>query len=362
VFRDLRKHLTVAMFKPIQHLTAIPWLFGRMAALASLACVAWLCSGALCFGGDGPQHDQLKPRLGTVDDSAHLKDDYILGPDDQLLIHVANSDEFSDAPIPVDGDGSIKVPVVGRMRAAGLTTIQFEEQLTQKLQVFYKRPDVSVSVAEFRSQPVSVTGAVGKPGVVQVKGRHTLMEMIAEAGGLREDAGSFATVTRRAEWGTIPLPRATSDASQQFNIVRINLRDVTEAKRPLENIVIMPFDVISVAKADQVFVVGDVEKAGGFLLSDKEAVSALQALALAGGPKKTASLKGARILRASEGDGARTPVPVDLKAIMAGKDKDATLFANDVLFIPNSAQKVITDRAIEVAIGLATGILVWGRY
>ncbi len=349
MFRDLRKHLTAAMFKTIHSLTA------------SFAGVA-LCWGMVCAGADEPQHNQLNPRLGAVDDSVHLKDDYVLGPDDQLLIHVANSDEFSDAAIPVDGDGSIKVPVVGRMRAAGLTTIQFEEQLTQKLQVFYKHPDVSVSVAEFRSQPVSVTGAVGKPGVMQVKGRHTLMEMIAEAGGLREDAGSFATITRRAEWGTIPLAGATADASQQFNVVRINLRDVTEAKRPLENIVIMPFDVISVAKADQVFVVGDVEKAGGFLLSDKEAVSALQALALAGGPKKTASLRGARILRANEGDGARTPVPIDLKAIMAGKDKDATLYANDVLFIPNSTQKVITDRAIDVAIGLATGILVWGRY
>lgn len=316
-------------------------------------------------GTDTPEavrHDQLNPRIGSVDNSARLKEDYVLGPDDQVTIHVANSDEFGDAPFSVEGDGTIKLPMAGRIRAAGLTTRRFEEELTGKLRTYFRNPDVSVSLTEYRSQPVSVTGAVGKPGVLQVKGSHTLLEMISEAGGLRADAGSVITLTRRAEWGGIPLSNAVADPSHQFNIVRINVRDVTDGRKPEENITVRPFDVIAVPKADQIYVVGDVEKAGGFFLNDKDAMSVLQALALAGGARRTASLGGARILRASNGDTTRAQIPVDLKAVMNGKAKDLSLYSDDILLIPSSAQKQITSRAIETAITLATGVVIWGRY
>src|SRR5260370_20175753 len=108
------------------------------------------------------------------------------------------------------------------------------------------------------------------------------MGMISEAGGLRQDAGSFVTITRKVEWGPIPLPSAVADSSHQFNVVRINLREVMDGRKPMENILVKPFDVIAVPKADQIFVVGDVEKAGGIPLAEKDNISVLQALALSG--------------------------------------------------------------------------------
>jgi polysaccharide export outer membrane protein len=206
-----------------------------------------------------------------------------------------------------------------------------------------------------------VTGAVGKPGVIQLRGSRTLLEVVTEAGGLREDAGSNVTVTRKSEWGGIPLSSAVADPSKQFNIVRINLRDVMDGKKPQENIVVKPFDVIAIPRAEQVYVFGDVEKAGNISLHDREGITVLQAVSMAGGLKKTASAGGARILRAANGDAPRSEVMVNLSALEKGKGKDISLEPGDVLFIPTSLQKQVTGKAVETAIQLGVGILVWGR-
>src|SRR5207342_275340 len=97
--------------------------------------------------------------------------------------------EISDKPILIGTDGYIRMPMVDRLRAGGLTVNQLETQIAARLKPYIQNPQVSVSVVEFRSQPVSVLGAVATSGVVQLRGHKTLFEVISAAGGLRAEAG-----------------------------------------------------------------------------------------------------------------------------------------------------------------------------
>ena len=127
-----------------------------------------------------------------------------------------------------------------------------------------------------------------------------------------------------------------------------------------ENIIIYPGDVISVPRADLVYVVGDVKKAGGFQISTHETVLLTQALAMAEGLGPDSAAHSARILRpVPGGDGTPRQIPVDVDKIFAGKSPDVLLFANDVLYIPRSGVKVTARRAMEAAIGITSGILIY---
>src|SRR5450631_1267508 len=102
-------------------------------------------------------------------DSARLSAGYVVGSGDQIAFRVTNAEEINDKPIPVDLSGYVRLPMVGRFRVAGLTVAQIEAELTERLKAYFLHPDVSVSIAEFRSQPVSVIGAVRNPGIQQLQ-------------------------------------------------------------------------------------------------------------------------------------------------------------------------------------------------
>jgi polysaccharide export outer membrane protein len=129
---------------------------------------------------------------------------YLLGPDDTVTIHAVNAPDLSEKPFRVDAGGEIKLPMIGRIHAGGLTVEQLEAEITTGLKVYLVEPEVAVSITEFRSQPVSIVGAVAAPGVHQLEGQKTLVEMLAIAGGLRADAGPTVKLTRRLEFGRIP--------------------------------------------------------------------------------------------------------------------------------------------------------------
>jgi polysaccharide export outer membrane protein len=107
---------------------------------------------------------------------------YVLGPEDQLVIRVVDIEEVTDKPFRIDMRGNINLPVVGRLHVGGLTVEQLETDLVARFEAVLQHPTVTVSVSEFRSQPVSVLGAVNTPGVHQIRGRKTLFEVISEAG------------------------------------------------------------------------------------------------------------------------------------------------------------------------------------
>jgi polysaccharide export outer membrane protein len=301
-----------------------------------------------------PESDKPKPKCDS-----QIRSTYLLGPDDQLEISGPELNDAINKPIRIDGDGGMQVPLVGRVHVSGLTAQQAEQELNKVLSKYIRDPQVVVSVAEERSQPVSILGAVNTPGVHQVQGYKTLLEMLALAGGMRPDAGYSIRITRQLDWGCIPLPKMELDASGRFSVAELNLKKIMEAKDPEENIQIFPHDVITVPKAEMVYVIGDVKRSGAFVLGEDESMSVLQALSLAEGLSGTADARHARILRLMHDTDQREELPVDVKGVLVGKKKDIALRGDDILFVPGSAGKKASLRAVEAAIQTGTGMAIW---
>ncbi len=287
---------------------------------------------------------------------------YTLGPEDKLTVKVLDLEEISDQDIyRVDMRGNLNLPVAGRVYVYGMTVEQAEAEIEKRLNSVLQDPEVTISVTGFRPQPVSVLGAVRNPGVVQIIGRKTLFEVLSLAGGLNVDAGNIIKVTRAKRYGPLPLASVVDDTTGEYRVAELSVRDVMTAKSPEENIIILPHDVISVPKADLVYVIGAVHKVGGFVLSEREKISALQALSLAEGLDRAAAASNAKILRPVGNSDNRVEIPVDLKRILAGKGDDVPLLANDILFVPTSASKNAVYRGLEAAISIGTGIAIYRR-
>ena len=283
---------------------------------------------------------------------------YILDTDDQIAIRVLDTPEIGDQPFRIDRSGNINLPLAGNLRAAGLSAEQLQVAIVERLKTYLQEPAVTVTIKEFRSQPVSVLGAFKNPGIVQVHGRKTLFEVISEAGGLSNDAGSRIKITRRKEVGAIPLPGAAIDETGQFYVAEVAVKSVMDATDPKQNIQVEPNDTISVPRAELVYVIGAVKHAGGFVLTERAHISVLEALSMAEGLGPVASAKNAKILRSDEGV-SREEIPVDVSKILTGKAADVPMRANDILFIPTSGTKSGTLRGIEAAIQLGTGLAIY---
>ncbi len=285
---------------------------------------------------------------------------YVLGADDQITVQALHVPSITDKPIRIDKSGYIVLPLAGRVRAAGLTVLELERSIRAQLDPFIRDPEVTVSVIEFKSQPVTVVGAVTNPGVYQLQGGKTLLELLSMAGGTRPDAADTVRITRQANCPA-PLPKRHPDASRQFMVAEISLRQLLDATNPASNITICAKDVITLPRARLVYVLGDVRKPGGFPLRDEETTTVLQAVSMAEGTLRTAALGSARILRVQEDGGKRLELPVDIKAMMNAKKPDMEMRPDDILVIPNSVTKTALIRGAEAAIQLGTGIVIWRR-
>lgn len=300
----------------------------------------------------------------TKNEARRLLDDqssgYILGSDDQITVQAFELEEISNKPVRIDTSGYISLPIVGRIKASGLTVQQLEIEVVSRLKTYIREPQVSITMTEFHSQPVSVLGHVGIPGVHQLQGRKTLLEILSTVGGLKPEAGLNVKITRRREWGSIPVDGVQSDSTGQFHVAEVNLRDLMEAKRPELNIAIMPHDVITVPKAEVIYVVGEVRKAGGFALNDKRTISVLEAISLAEGLQAEAKPKNTRIFRLDKSTLRRVEIPVDLSKILQGKGtQEIMLEPEDILFVPKSSAKGILSRTIEAAVSAASQGIIW---
>ena len=157
------------------------------------------------------------------------------------------------------------------------------------------------------------------------------------------------------------LPGAQRDPGGEFFVGELKVRAVMEAKNPHDNIDVLPNDIITVPKAELVYVIGAVKRSGGFTLGEKEQISVLEALSLAEGLDRLAAAKSARILRQTSAGSERTQIPINLTRILGGQTEDVVLRANDILFVPNNASKGATLRVIEAAIQMGTGVVIWRR-
>lgn len=308
---------------------------------------ALFLAGALCASAASPP--------------AQTPSGYVLGPGDQISIRALDAEEISNLAVRIDMSGHLRLPMAGRIHASGLTVPQLEAEIVSRLREYINEPEVVVSIVEFRSQPVSILGAVKNPGVHQLQGRKTLVEILSLAGGLADEAGHSVKVARRLEWGPIPLSNAANDEAGEFSVAEVSLRSIMEARNPAENIVICPHDVITVPRAEMVYVIGQVVRSGGFILKERETLSVLQALSLAGGLDRAAAPHNSKILRPAKGSKQRAEIGVNLKKILSGQATDIPLQSEDILFIPSSASKKALTRAAEAAIQIGTGVVIWRR-
>lgn len=286
---------------------------------------------------------------------------YVLGPDDQIRIWALGLEAEFDKPVRIDLNGAVDLPLIGSITAGGLTVDELKTQIAKRLETQVRHPVVSISVVEFGSQPVSILGAVNNPGVHQLRGRRNLAEVLSLAGGLRSDAGYAIKISRQIRQKAIPLPSAKLDATGEFSVAEVRVKQILDATNPDCNIPIQPHDVITVPPAELVYVLGAVRKPGGFLLHDRESISALHALSLAEGLGSTPAPQNSLILRKTADSTDRQEIPIDLRKVLAGRSPDVMMQANDVLLVPTSTGKKIAARAIEAIVQTGTGIAIWRR-
>ena len=301
--------------------------------------------------------DSLQPSIG-------VNGVYLVGPGDVLRVTVFEVEELSNTVV-VSPKGTISPPLLEEFSVAGLTTREIEAKLERMYEGSYLRdPQIGVVVSEFRSQPVSVLGAVERPGVYQLQGRRRLLEVLAMSGGLGKDVGDTITISRRPGTGSSftgpgsakgePAPAASG---QEIEILVRNM--LLTPDNDDANPLIQPHDVIQVSKAGIVYVMGAVEKAGGYTIKDQERITVLRAVSLASGLGRHASPQKARIIR--ELDGKKQWIHVRIKDVIAGRSPDPELAANDILYIPDSRAKSVLSRSVEAMIQVGTGVVIFRR-
>ncbi len=316
----------------------------------SLMILNFVLAGACCA---------VAPGQATLRQREVSAPEYTLGPGDQIRIVVSDVDDLPDRPVRIDPAGQIDLPLVGEVQAAGLAPEQLREVLRTRFSMYVTDPLVTVNVAEYESRPVSVLGAVLRPGVYQMNSPKHLVDVLSMAGGTSPEAGAVVVVTRQSARGSLSVAGVQTEKSGATSSVRISLDGITSSTRPSDNILIQPDDVITIPKASIVYVLGNVRKAGGFSMALHPSMTVLQAITLAEGFSSNASAGHARILRKVEDNAPAKEIKVDANRILAGKDPDQPLFGNDILFIPNSALKAASKRAVEAAIGVTTAATIY---
>jgi polysaccharide biosynthesis/export protein len=344
-------------------------------AVTALILVCAGCAALFAQQREEPQSaaDRVTPLQQQASDVSQPQDsraalgtqaDYVIGPEDVLRIDVFQVPELSGLTVRVANDGTITVPLLGRINASGLTPTRLAHELQSKWGKNYlQNPEVTVFVQQFQAKPVSVVGAVEKPGLYYLTGPRTLVEVISMAGGLAkrstDSAGPKVYVTRQGGFGDLQPISGLSFVTPDK--VEIDLQKLFYSNETALNIPVRPLDIISVNKADVIYVTGHgVIKPGGFVLTDRDHVTVFQAVALAEGLSSNAAGKDARIIR-QEPNGSRQEIPVNIDKVMKGQAPDPVMTANDILFVPDSTQRKALKRALESSIATVSGLLIFGK-
>ena len=371
--------LMIAMNSTVRRIAG--WPPGKLISILS---VLTLCAApALCAQQKVETPQQTNEKIQELAAQERTKvHDVPVGTGDLLHIEVFDVPELS-RDVRVGDAGDISYPLIpAKITAAGLTPFQLEEKMEQLLieNGLVTHPQVSVFVKEQNSQPVSVVGAVVKPMVYQVIRPTTLLEILAGAGGITDDAGSFVIVTRSptapgarnaaAVIGASANGRVGANAGsasaddplgENPQIVTIRLQSLLESGDSSFNILIHGGDVVSVPRAGIVYVTGaGITQPGGYVLqSHGEQITALKAVALAHGLTGFAKADSAVIMRSNPITGQKDVIPVRIKQIENQKTEDVAMRSNDILYIPDSKGLKILARGAEAAISIGSSVAIY---
>lgn len=301
------------------------------------------------------------PKAPRLSADSGVGPDYEIGPEDVLKIEVFQVNDL-DETVRVSNDGTIAVPLLGRIVASGRTPDQLRKVLEQAYGLNYlQNPQVSVFVTEFHAQPISVIGAVQKPGLYQITGPRTLVEALSLAGGLASGKGAApgktVYVTRQAGFPNLHVVPGMQLVAP--NKIAINIKDLLYTRDTGLDVPIRPHDIIAVAKASVIYVAGSgVRKPGGFVLEDRDEVSVIQAMAMAEGLAPDAAKHHARIIH-TEADGSRVDIPIDIEKILKQKAPDPNLAANDILYVPLSGGKAALRKSTQAIVQTVSGFIIF---
>jgi polysaccharide export outer membrane protein len=303
------------------------------------------------------QQQQQPNRAATIPEQGANLPAQAVGPNDLIAVSVYDAPELSRT-IRIGTDGMIRLPMLKQLiKAEGLFPADLETAIAKALreEQILVDPFVTVTIAEYHSRPISVSGAVKMPLVFQAEGPISLLEAIARAQGLSENAGPEVLVSRSQ-----PGP----DGTNVMLTRRVTVRNLINDADPAVNIKLTGGEEIRVPEVSKIYVVGNVKKPGAFPVQNGSETTVLQMLALTEGLEQFSS-KNAFIYR-REANGGKNEIPVELDKILQRKSPDVPLIANDILYIPDNRNKRIGMRAIEAIIGFGVGAgstaLIYGSY
>jgi polysaccharide export outer membrane protein len=249
--------------------------------------------------------------------------EYRIGPRDLLEIRVFEVPELNVDRRVSDG-GSVELPLLGEFSVGGRTAPEAAGLLEQTLKAKYvNRASVSIVIKEYQNKPVSVLGAVSRPGSLNVSGNWTLLQAISAAGGLTPQAGKKIYVLRRAD-------NSLSDT------LEVSTDDLLQSAATLWNVPIFPSDVINVPARStvKIFCLGEVKQPGALEFDGNDTLTLLSAIAKAGGLTDRAS-KTIHIQRRGK-DGRQTEIVAHYGRIVSGRDRNPTLLPEDVVIVKES--------------------------
>lgn len=285
-------------------------------------------------------------------------EDYIISPDDALEIIVLDVAELSRT-YRVSPTGMISVPLLTKpIKAVGKSPTQLSQIIADQLREagMVSHPQVTVQVKDSRLHSIAIAGSVKKPQIYSILGKTTLLDALSQAEGLTDDAGNTAIITRgdissRLLGLDTAKETASGNPGPNSRTTKVDIKRLMEEGDAALNYDLYPGDRVTVQRAGIVYVVGAVNRAGGFVLKDdREQMTVLKALALAEFVKSTANTKKAVIIRGNpKTPGGAQEIPIELNKMLNDRAKDRVLLANDILFIPDSNSKKAIHRAGEAA-------------
>src|SRR6266705_1394208 len=270
------------------------------------------------------------------------EEDYKLGPDDVVDVAIFEVPELGGTA-RVSASGFILLPLIGSIKAAGLDSTALARVIEDELRKKYiKDPHVTVGVREFTVESVSVLGAVRSAGVQPLRKPKPLLDVLAAAGGLNENAAEIQVIR-----------------NSESNVISISVQDLLQNAKTELNIPIYGGDVvnINVLQTNSFFLVGELQKPGEYPLKLGKG-TVRQAIAIGGGFTKEAKKDQAKLIRYHE-DGTKEEIPLNLQKIMQASYDDTPLMPNDILFIPAAKSKRGITKTLDVAIAVVSMRLVY---
>jgi polysaccharide export outer membrane protein len=281
--------------------------------------------------------------VSTVAAPSALKSEdkqYRIGPGDVLDIRVFNKPQFSRDAVRVDLRGKIRMPLIeGEIQAACRTEAELANDLTIRFREYLRQPQVDVFIKDYQSQPVAVLGAVRTPNRFQLQRRVRLLELLSFAGGPSDDAGLTIQIVHTASPSICETTTPVESTETAANIIdNYKLSDTLRGDEKA-NPYVLPGDIISVAEAEQAFVVGNVLRPTPVAL--RERITVTRAIAMSGGLMPDTKSNRVRIVRQAPGSTTTTELFVDLKAIEKHQAEDVALQAGDIVDVPTSGGKCL---------------------